>query len=572
MNSPRPIERRGPATEHGSAGLVARLYAARGATAQADFELPLAALEPVGSLGNIDAAVELLATHLNGRILVVGDFDADGATSVALVLRCLAEFGASNCDYLVPNRFEFGYGLTPELADIVIEREPTLVVTVDNGISSHDGIAAVRAAGIDVLVTDHHLPPDELPAASVIVNPNLRDDDFASKALAGVGVAFYLMAALGRAVAAGGRTGAERIAARYLDLVALGTVADVVPLDRNNRILVSAGLDRIRAGRAVPGILALLADGGRDYRRTVAQDLGFVAGPRLNAAGRMHDMSHGIEALLSDDPAAARRQATALGDINRQRRETETDMQRDAVEQLARIEDATADSMPACISLYDPGWHQGVVGLIASRIRERSQRPVFAFAGSGDGELKGSGRSIPGVHLRDLLAFLDSREPSLMGRFGGHAMAAGLTLPLANYAEFRERIAAAAADLYPNADFSGAWITDGELDPGDFCLDVANCLRDAGPWGQGFEEPLFDGRFRVVRHRIVGEKHLRLTLQMPSGANTIEAIAFRQADVAPLASGALVQLVYRLDVNDYRGILSPQLVVEQIEVVARGAD
>ena len=563
MNPARPVIRRAPAaTDSSPQSLLTAIYAARGASAEIDRTLPLSALEPVGSLGNVNRAAELILKHRRNRILVVGDFDADGATSVALLLRCLNEFGFEDVRYLVPNRFEFGYGLSAGLAPVALTLEPDLVITVDNGISSVRGIAALRSQGVDVLVTDHHLPPDALPDATEIVNPNMPGDAFASKALAGVGVAFYLMAALGRLLTRStGEPAFARSAARYLDLVALGTIADVVRLDRNNRILVNAGLKRIRQGASVPGLLALLANGRRDFRRAVAADLGFIAGPRLNAAGRMQDMSVGIEALLTDDPQLARRLATELGEINRARRTEQASMNRDALESLDRL---TRDGLAGCLTLFEPGWHQGIVGLVASRIKEKTQRPVFAFARADDQLLKGSGRSVNGVHLRDLLAYVDARHPGLIERFGGHAMAAGLTLREDSLDEFRDAAASAADYLFPDADFDGAWVSDGPLGPDAMTLDTARALRDAGPWGQGFEEPLFDGRFNVASHRIVGETHLRLSLQTPCGAATLPAIAFGQAELVPSLTGGAVDVVYRLDVNDYRGIESAQLIVEQL--------
>ena len=573
MTKTRPVQRREtPAVEHvpsGALPLIARLYAARGASDGADFSLGLRSLIPVSQLARIDAAVDLVCRHRDGRILVVGDFDADGATSTALVMRCLRRYGFADVHYLVPNRFEFGYGLSEELASIAVARNPTLIVTVDNGISSVAGVRAAIDAGIDVLVTDHHLPPDELPQATVILNPNMPDDSFPSKALAGVGVCFYLLAAVGRRLEEEGEAGAAAVAAEYLDLVALGTVADVVPLDRNNRILVQQGLKRIRAGRTVPGILALLADAGRDHRQAVASDLGFAVGPRLNAAGRLEDMSVGIEALLCDSPEQARSLAARLAEINRNRRQLESSMQDDALHSLASLPGGTGDEskLPSCLSLYDAGWHQGIVGLVASRIKERTHRPVFAFATAGENALKGSGRSIAGVHLRDLLAWVDSRWPGMITKFGGHAMAAGLTMPLASFDAFADRVDEGCATLFPDADFQGHWLSDGALEPAEIALDLAQSLRDAGPWGQSFPEPIFDGRFRLQNARIVGERHLKLRVQPDGSDSSIDGIAFGQAACAPLASGSMLELVYRVDVNDYRGLKTVQLMVEQISVL-----
>lgn len=573
MTTPRPIQRREtrPVDDVPAAvlPLIARLYATRGATDAADFSLGLRQLVPVSELARMDAAVDLVCKHREGRILIVGDFDADGATSTALVIRCLGRFGFADLDYLVPNRFEFGYGLSYELAIIAIASEPTLIVTVDNGISSVAGVRAAIDAGIDVLVTDHHLPPDELPPATVILNPNMPDDNFPSKSLAGVGVCFCLLAAVGRRLEDQGETGAAKVAAEYLDLVALGTVADVVPLDRNNRILIHQGLMRIRAARTVPGILALLAEAGRDHRQAVASDLAFAVGPRLNAAGRLEDMSVGIETLLCDSPEEARTLAARLAEINKNRRQLESSMQDDALQSLATMPGGAGDEreLPSCLSLYDSNWHQGIVGLVASRIKERTHRPVFAFATAGENALKGSGRSIGGVHLRDLLAWVDSRWPGMITRFGGHAMAAGLTLPLASFDAFADRVDEGCATLFPDADFQGRWLTDGELGPEEIALDLAQSLRDAGPWGQSFPEPVFDGRFRLQGARIVGEKHLKLRVQPIGSDAVIDGIAFGQADCAPLPAGCRLELVYRVAVNDYRGLKTVQLMVEQISVL-----
>jgi single-stranded-DNA-specific exonuclease len=555
----RPVEQ--DVEANGLAGLdpvLRRIYLSRGISDLSELDYGLGGLLPVGSLSGVDAAVELLLAHAANRIIVIGDFDADGATSTALVLRCLREFGIKDVDYLVPNRFRFGYGLTPEIVAVAAEQSPSLLITVDNGISSVDGVAAAQEAGIQVLVTDHHLPPDELPSADAIVNPNLADSDFGSGNLAGVGVAFYLMAALGRTLESGGQAGAARVPARYLDLVALGTVADVVRLDRNNRILVDQGLRRIRAGQSVPGIAALFDQAGRSMTRAVSTDLGFVAGPRLNAAGRLEDMSVGIECLLTDDAAVAAGFAAELDAINRERKDIEAKMRREAFEFVDAMD---ASELPACVSLFDEHWHQGVVGLIASRVRERCDRPVVAFARDSDGTLKGSARSIPGVHIRDLLEAVSSSSPGLITRFGGHAMAAGLNLPAEHLDEFSALAASKLTELYPEADFSGAIVTDGELAAESLSLGFARSLRDAGPWGAGFPEPVFVGDFSIVEQRTVGESHLKMRVQSASGGRPIDAIAFGQA--GPAYRG-IVQLTYRLDVNEFRGIESPQLVVQQI--------
>lgn len=538
--------------------ILARVYSARGIRSSAELDHTLKNLAPVGSLSGVPQAVELLLRHAGGHITIIGDFDADGATSTALVMRCLRAFGMNNVDYLVPNRFKFGYGLTPEIVRVAAERSPDLLLTVDNGVSSIDGVEEAHRLGIDVLITDHHLPGRELPAADAMVNPNLDDNDFASPNLAGVGVAFYLMAALGRELEARGKRGFARIPAQYLDLVALGTVADVVRLDRNNRILVQEGIARIRAGRAVAGIPALFQEAGRSTSRAVSTDLGFVVGPRLNAAGRLEDMSVGIECLLTDDPAAAARLAGMLDDINRQRKDIEEKMRHEA---FAYVDAMDSRNLPACVCLYDAGWHQGVVGLIAARVRERCDRPVIAFAQDEEGVLKGSARSVPGVHIRDLLQAISSAQPGLISKFGGHAMAAGLNIAEQHFSDFAGLAAEKLAQLYPDADFSGAILTDGNLPGESLNLDFARVLREAGPWGAGFPEPVFCGDFEIDEQRTVGEHHLKLRVRPAAGGNPIDAIAFHQA--GPAYRG-IVQLTFRLDVNEFRGRELPQLVVDQI--------
>jgi single-stranded-DNA-specific exonuclease len=418
--------------------VVGRIYAARGVVDAAELDYGLRGLLPISSLTGIDRAVDLILEHSDKRITIIGDFDADGATSTALVIRCCHEFGITNVDYLVPNRFKFGYGLTPEIVRVAAERSPDLIITVDNGVSSIEGVEEAHKLGMKVLITDHHLPGPRIPEADANVNPNLDGNTFGSPNLAGVGVAFYLMAALGKELESRGREGATKVPARYLDLVALGTVADVVRLDHNNRILVNQGLARIRAGRSVLGIAALFQQAGRSVTRAVSTDLGFVAGPRLNAAGRLEDMSVGIECLLTDDPEAAARIATMLDDINKERKSIEARMRQEA---FAYVDTLEATNLPTCVCLFDKDWHQGVVGLIAARVRERCDRPVIAFAREDEGTLKGSARSIPGVHVRDLLAAVSSAEPGLITRFGGHAMAAGLTLPEQHFERFAKSAA-----------------------------------------------------------------------------------------------------------------------------------
>jgi len=530
----------------------------RGLTSAGELDYGLAQLAPVSALANIDAAAELVMANRQQRIVIVGDFDVDGATSTALVLRCLREFGFADVDYIVPNRFEYGYGLSPEIVRVAAKSSPSLLITVDNGVSSIAGVAEANELGISVLVTDHHLPGDELPKAAVIVNPNLVDSEFPSRNLAGVGVAFYLMARIGRMLEERGSKQASKVPARYLDLVALGTVADVVPLDHNNRILVHQGLMRIRAGHAVAGIGALLRQSGRQSERCVSADLGFAVGPRINASGRLEDISVGIECLLTDSQDTASEYAHILDRINNERREIEATMR----DQAFRYVDQLGEQhWPSCVCVYDASWHQGIVGLIAARVRERCHRPVIAFAREDDEYLKGSARSIPGVHIRDLLEAVSTTKPGLIEKFGGHAMAAGLTIAASKLEEFKVTAAAQMARLYPQADFSGAIVTDGPLPGTAISLSFARSLRDAGPWGSGFPEPMWSGDFAVVEQRTVGENHLKLRVRPAQGGKVVDAIAFNQA--GPVYRG-IVQLAFRLDVNEFRGVENPQLVVEQI--------
>jgi single-stranded-DNA-specific exonuclease len=546
--------------------LLQRLYAARGVTSQQQLDLQLKRLLPPQQLKGLAEAAQLLAdaVEFEAQVLIVGDFDADGATSSALAVSVLRQFGLASVSYLVPNRFEFGYGLSPEIVGVAATREPDLIVTVDNGISSLDGVAAAQALGISVLITDHHLPGDSLPEADVIVNPNQPGCLFPSKCLAGVGVMFYVLSGVRAELRAREWFASQGIEepnlADALDLVALGTVADVVPLDDNNRRLVAAGLDRIRSGRARPGIEALFEVAGRDIRRASASDLGFIAGPRLNAAGRLDDMSLGVECLLAESTAEARGAAERLDRLNRERRDIEQSMQHDAQLQLRELQ-FDARSAPFGLALFDPTWHQGVVGILASRLKEQLYRPVIIFADAGQGELKGSGRSISGVHLRDVLAMVDAAHPELILRFGGHAMAAGLTIAQANFERFA-RIFNEAVSKW----LSGAvpeWLaeTDGELSSSDLSLAMARTLRSSGPWGQQFPEPSFDGEFEVVNHRIVGERHLKLRLSL--SGQEFDAIAFNidpdEWLAAPLKKLACV---YQLDVNEYNGRESLQLLIQ----------
>ena len=552
--------------------VLGRVYAARGVQQAAELDTSLERLLPVGTLEGIPEAVELLARHRDGRVLVIGDFDADGATSSALMVRALRSLGFAAVDFLVPNRFRFGYGLTPEIVALALTRSPTLLVTVDNGVSSHAGVAAARAAGLEVLITDHHLPGAELPAANVIVNPNLGGSRFGSRALAGVGVAFYVMAALRRALGAAGLAGAAPGIAELLDLVALGTVADVVPLDANNRVLVAQGLKRIRAGRCVPGIRALLAIAGRGAADLTAADLAFGAAPRLNAAGRIDDMTIGIECLLADDEGAAQALAARLDELNRERRSIEARMQQEALAAVRCLGDAAPGAVErAGVCLFDAGWHQGVVGLVASRIKDKLRRPVVAFASAEDGSLRGSARSVAGIHIRDVFDAIAARHPDLISRFGGHAMAAGLTLERARLDAFAAAFDAEVARWTRGAPAADAIETDGELALAEIALDTAQALRGGGPWGQAFPEPTFDGVFELRDARVIGGRHLKMWAEVPRSGRSFDAIAFNHleegADFAPPSGPA--HLVYRLDVNEYLGERRLQLLVDHVLPAAR---
>ena len=551
--------------------LLQRIYRQRPLSDATELERGLEHLLPLQQLDGLDRAAALLHRHLagQGRILIVADFDADGATSCALLIRGLRALGAGDLEYLVPDRFRYGYGLTPEIVEVALRRDPDLLITVDNGISSLQGVAAARAAGVAVLVTDHHLPGERLPEADVIVNPNQPGDRFPSKSLAGVGVVFYLLAALRRRLRQQGwfrdRGIREPNLADLLDLVALGTVADVVPLDHNNRILVHQGLQRIRAGRCVAGIRALVEISRRRLPNLVAADLGFAIGPRLNAAGRLDDMSVGIECLLTDDPGMAMDLAHRLDRLNGQRRSIEQSMQSQALDQVERL--LPDGELPFGLCLYRPDWHQGVIGILAARIRERWHRPVIAFApGEEAGLIKGSARSIPGLHIRDVLDRVAATHPGLLEKFGGHAMAAGMSLRLDDLEAFSRAFAREVRRHIGADDLQGLIHSDGPLETADLALPTAQLLRDAGPWGQAFPEPLFDDRFRVVGRRIVGGQHLKLLLEPGTGGAMVDAIAFNQADPLP-PENALIHAAYRLDVNEYRGRRSLQLVVEYFQVL-----
>lgn len=550
--------------------LLRQIYACRGVTSDQELEKGAKHLLRPNQLKGINTACELLVAALeqNQRIIIVGDFDADGATSTALSVLGFKMLGYRNVDFLVPNRFEFGYGLSPEIVDLAAANGAQVIMTVDNGISSIAGVAAAQALGIKVLVTDHHLPGAESPAADAIVNPNQHGCSFPSKNLAGVGVAFYLMLALRSALREQDwftrHALAEPNLACLLDIVALGTVADVVPLDANNRILVHQGLQRIRADQCRPGIKALIEVANRNQAQLCASDLGFALGPRLNAAGRLDDMSIGVATLLCDDLNHARRLAGELDSLNEERKEIESSMQQEALGILQRL-DLSTDELPYGICLFQDDWHQGVVGLVASRIKERFHRPVIAFADAGEGEIKGSARSIPGLHLRDTLELLDTRNPGMILKFGGHAMAAGLSLRLDCYAEFSRQFNALVQELLTEDQLTGVVLSDGELVSEQLTIPTAEMLKEAAPWGQMFPEPVFDGIFKLREQRLVGKKHLKMMLEPEQGGPLVDAIAFNvDLETWPDASVQKIELAYKLDVNEFRGKRSLQFMVEHL--------
>ena len=538
--------------------LLARLYAARGIKDKAELDYELKSLIPPTALTHAGDAAQLLADAIEAeaKLLIIGDYDCDGATATAVGMRALKALGA-DVDFLLPDRFKLGYGLSPEIVDVAAEQSPDLIITVDNGIASLEGVARAQQHGIATLITDHHLPGDTLPDAECIVNPNQPGCDFPSKCIAGVGVMFYVMLALRAELRERGwfADRPEPNFANLLDLVALGTVADVVKLDRNNRILVSQGLKRMRAGQMQTGIAALFKAAARDPKRATAFDLGFLLGPRLNAAGRLADMRLGVECLLTDDPARALTIAQQLDNFNRERREIEAGMQEQA---LHLLESMDLDAAAAGIALFDEGWHEGVVGILASRIKDKLHRPVFAFAPGEGGIIKGSGRSIPGLHLRDALDLVAKRQPGLLVRFGGHAMAAGATLREGDFERFSQTFADVAKELLAPADLTRTLETDGNLEGGYLSLDAARLLENE-IWGQGFPAPLFVDEFDVEQQRVLKEKHLKLRLR--KGNSRIDAIQFNFST----QPGASTRLAYRLAINEYMGVESPQLMVEYLE-------
>ena len=565
-----------PSTLH---PIIRQIYARRGVTDKAQLELTASHLCPVETLKGLPAACELLHLALQERknITVIGDFDADGATSTALMMEALQMLGSSNHHFLVPNRFKYGYGLTPEIVDIAASQGAQVLVTVDNGISCTAGVKRAKALGLQVVVTDHHLPGATTPPADAIVNPNQEGCNFASKSLAGVGVAFYFMLALRKYLREQGWFAQENIKepniAQLLDLVALGTVADVVSLDANNRILVEQGLKRIRAGATRPGIQALIEIAGKNQKKLVASDFGFALGPRINAAGRLDDMAFGINCLLAKDLSTARVMAADLDDLNKARREIEQGMQIEAEQVLAGLQ-FSEDNLPHGISLFHADWHQGVIGIVAGRLKEKYHRPSIVFAKASDesahiidhqnDEIKGSARSIPGLHIRDLLEYIDSQHPGIITKFGGHAMAAGLSIAAEQFESFSKLFEKYAQQWLSQEALTGVLASDGELLTQDMTLTFAQVLRDAGPWGQNFPEPLFDDVFTLVQQRIVGEKHLKLVVEKDQ--QIFDAIAFN-VDIKrwPDHQAKQVKLAYRLDINEFRGKQSVQLMVEQLE-------
>lgn len=560
-----------PSSDFNLPEAIWRLFASRGVTEASQLDYKAGNLLHFQKLNGLERALDLLVGVQKDQqqLTIVGDFDADGATSTCVLKLGLEMFGFSKVEFLVPNRFDFGYGLSPEIVDIAAAEGAQLIVTVDNGISSINGVERANSLNIPVIITDHHLPGQSLPDAAAIINPNLKDCPFPSKNLAGVGVAFYLLLAL-RARFEKDNLYQELGISRpnvteLLDLVSLGTVADVVPLDSNNRILVHQGLQRIRAGKCRPGITELLQVARRNQSDLVASDLGFAVAPRLNAAGRLDDMTIGIQCLLARDNVTARKFAFQLDQLNQERRSIEADMQNDAQHVLSQMQ-LDGDSLPEGIALYDEHWHQGIVGIVAGRIKEKHCRPTIAFARQDETTLKGSGRSIPGLHLRDLLEEINNRCPELIIKFGGHAAAAGLSIKESDYVVFKTVFSAICKELLSPELLTGKIITDGELECSDISLEFAAQLRSAGPWGQAFPEPLFDGIFELQEQRIVGEKHLKMQVKSKTGL-LLDAIAFN-VDINdwPNRNCQQVQLVYKLDINEFRGRRSVQLLVDALAV------
>lgn len=553
--------------------ILQHIYWQRGVTSREELQRELNALLSFKKLSGIEPAVVLLHQALIAKqhIMIIGDFDVDGATSTALAVRALRLFGADKVSFLVPNRFEFGYGLTPEIVELATQQQPDLIVTVDNGISSVAGVAAAQAHGIKVLITDHHLPGEILPAADAIVNPNQKSDTFASKHLAGVGVCFYVMLALRSRLRElnwfSQRDLTEPNMASLLDLVALGTVADVVPLDKNNRILVHQGLQRIRAGQCVPGIKALLEVAKRKLNQVTAADLGFALGPRLNAAGRLDDMRLGIECLLTDDINQARLLAQELNHLNLERRHIETEMKQQALAILKNL-DFSVTTLPYGLCLFDENWHQGVIGILASRLKDQYHRPVIIFADAGNGELKGSARSIKHVHIRDTLDLIAKQYPELITKFGGHAMAAGLSINYYQFKEFSEVFAATVKEQLGTQDMQGEILSDGTLSADQISIEFAELLQNAGPWGQAFPEPIFDDQFEIVEQQLVAEKHLRLSLRYLNNEKVFAAIKFNiELEHWPNQNCHYIHAAYKLGINEFNDSKKVQLLIEHLEPI-----
>ena len=551
--------------------VLARIYASRGIERPEQLDRSLARLPAPDLLSGMNAMLSHLHDALENQrhICIVADFDADGATSCALVMRGLELLGGRNVSFIVPNRFEYGYGLTPEIVELVKAQQADVIITVDNGIASIDGVKAANEAGIKVLVTDHHLPGESLPDAAAIVNPNLEDDRFPSGNIAGVGVIFYVLMALRRYLRKQNWFEQQRLEepnlAQLLDLVALGTVADVVMLDEVNRILVHQGLQRIRSGQCCPGIKALIEVSGRQLERLQPQDLGFAIGPRLNAAGRMDDMSLGIQCLLTDDAEIARDAARQLDDLNQERKEIEAQMKQNAMQLLSEMKAFDEKHLPAGVCLYNQAWHQGVIGILASRIKDRLHRPVVAFAPAEDGLIKGSARSIEGVHVRDVLCEVATRHPDILSRFGGHAMAAGMTIALHDYPVFALAFDEVVSEKLAEIDLEQKVHSDGELDQAHLSLAFAEQLQQAATWGQGFPEPTFHGHFEVIQCRIVGQQHVKFVLQLEGESLLIDAIAFFVERPEDWLGSRKILAAYKLDVNEYRGNRTVQLILNYAE-------
>ena len=554
--------------------LLERIFLARGITSELELDRTLAKLPSPWLLSGMEEMVEHLIVAINEqqKICIVADFDADGATSCAVAIKGLQLLGAGQVTFVVPNRFEYGYGLTPEIVELVKLQNPDVIITVDNGISSIDGVKAATDSGIKVLVTDHHLPGSNLPAATAIVNPNLLDDKFPNKSLAGVGVIFYVLLALRSRLRDINWFETNQVKepnlAQLLDYVALGTVADVVALEQSNRILVYQGLLRIRTGRCHPGLTALVEVSGKNPQTITAADLGFSLGPRLNAAGRMDDMSLGIQCLLSDDPALAKDIALQLDELNNDRREVEAVMKHEALTYLTEMKALDEHHLPAGVCLFDANWHQGVIGILASRIKDQVHRPVIAFAPAGKDLIKGSARSSPGVHIRDVLSDIAAAHPKLLSKFGGHAMAAGLSLKMHDYPPFALAFDEMVSKRLASVDLEQKILSDGELAEQEMTIEIADLLQNSATWGQEFPEPLFDGVFDVIQSRIVGQRHLKLVLRKPVGDLVIDAIAFFVDRPEHWLGLRQIKAVYKLDINEFRGNRTVQFIVQYFEKIA----